>query len=244
MSSGARHGIGVVVGLIATPLIAGFLTYGVNRATVTVRVYAFDAPWSQRLIVAGALLVAAVALGLVAGSRLSPLASLIPGVAFTGLGLMWFLAPGFALRNTGRDFLTDDLFLGYTYLSPAGIWLLLGVALVTASLSPSRWRGAGASPAPSPYGMQAGPMGPGGAPPQPYGPPVGQYQPAPSPYAPGPASPHPPAPLPKRPVPEAAPQREQPGEWTQMYGGDEINSDKGGGPSGGKGRSDDGWEAP
>ncbi|GLZ03938.1 hypothetical protein Acsp03_14040 [Actinomadura sp. NBRC 104412] len=255
MSNGARHGIGVLVGLVVTPVVAFCLLYGVGRMTDFFRVPALEGRWPDRLIALAVLVVAAVLLGLVMGSRLSPVASLVPGVVFTAFGLLWLLMPEFAGERTG-NMLPRSLDFGYGVVAPYGILLLLGVALLVASMSPSRWRVAGASPARSRYGMPPAPMGPGGAAPPPqYGaPPVpaGQYRPAPSPHAPGPAVPPPysppgasgppqppsdvrspqpppaPEPAPEPPRQGGGEQRQEAGEWTQMYGGDDLRRGQGG----------------
>ncbi|WP_395109370.1 hypothetical protein [Actinomadura sp. SCN-SB] len=250
MSNGARHGIGVLVGLVVTPVVAFCVFYGVSRVATLFRVLALEGRWSDRLIALAVLVIAAALLGLVMGSRLSPVASLVPGVVFTAFGLLWLLVPNFAGKHTG-DMLPRSLDFGYGVVAPYGILLLLGVALLVASMSPSRWRVAGASPARSRYGMPPAPMGPGGAAPPPV--PAGQYQPAPSPYAPGPAVPPPSSPpgasgppqppsdagspQPPPPAPEPAPgpprqgggeQRQEAGEWTRMYGGDDLRPGQGG----------------
>ncbi|MEW2358554.1 hypothetical protein [Spirillospora sp. NPDC029432] len=273
MSGGARHGIGVVVGLVATPIIAVCLMYGTDRTVRSARLL-IELPWSQRLPGAAALLVAAVLIGFLMGSRLSPVASAVPGVVFSVIGLLWVAAPRFSSRHL-PDLMPGDLARWFLVFSVYGGFLLVGVALLAASAPPSRWRsaaGAGRGQAP----RYAGPMGPGGQGAPPVGPPggqPGQYAPQahpqqpygtppPAPGAPPAADPNPPAqpygtpppadqgPFgappaapPAAPEPGAprygsgsdqpgqapaggsAPKREQPGEWTQMYGGDDLRGD-------------------
>ena len=96
MSNGARHGLGVVIGLVLTPIIAACLLYAESRLRVVMalgfarfRDYHGEHLW----IGAGVLLLVAILLGLLTGSRLSPVASLIPGVAFTIVGIIWFVSP-------------------------------------------------------------------------------------------------------------------------------------------------------
>ncbi|XVQ12221.1 hypothetical protein ACQP1W_06520 [Spirillospora sp. CA-255316] len=258
MSSGARHGLGAVIGVVVIPLIALSLMYGIHRAVVFTQTF-MEPPWSERLILMGLFLFAAVLLGLVMGSRLSPVASLIPGLAFAGPGLLWMVAPVFSMRNA-LDVLPRELDRGYSVLASSGVLLVLGTALIVASLPPSRWRGARAASGPSRHAAAPGaPMLPGAPPPAPAGPgaPMGQAMPQPPygtppaageqpvqgavPFAPpaGPAAPGTPA-SPPRPQSGAVPfdddagrperQRpgsggqggQQPGEWTQMYGGDDL----------------------
>ncbi|QXJ22062.1 hypothetical protein AGRA3207_003000 [Actinomadura graeca] len=285
MSNGARHALGVVIGLIVTPVAAGLLTYGtqrLGRATRGAAVLGSSAGGGDKWIGAVLLIGIAVALGLTVGSRLSPMASLVPGATFTAVGALWVLAPHWTVVHTAKDPFPDRLVIGYITLGPNGVFLVIGVLLVAASLVPSRWqaraatRAAGAaprfgSPPPAPLGPPpGGPVGaarPGGAPPLPgQAPPPGQNVPWPPPgqYGPAPGSPAPPgapaspgasaspfAPLPAAGShsPQAGPPASPPsgppagsdrrpqasgadegvGEWTQMYGGDDLRG--GGGRS-------------
>ncbi|MFI0357732.1 hypothetical protein [Actinomadura sp. 9N407] len=265
MSGGARHGIGVAIGLIVTPIIALCLFYGSERAMLFVRTYGGQ-NWSERLVSLVLLLIAAVLLGLVMGSRVSPLASIVPGVVFTVLGLLWIVATSFTLRHVS-GVLPREIDRGFMTVGAYGGLLIIGVALLVASVAPSRWRSARRAPRPAPQymgpGGPGGPVGPGapfqqGAmqqpqqPQQPYGsqPPQQQQQqqqqpgaaPWAPPSAPPEAGPAPGAPgygsgaeQPQQPSPgpsagSSAPRDEQPGEWTQMYGGDDLRG--GGGKSG------------
>ncbi|TYK53523.1 hypothetical protein [Actinomadura decatromicini] len=168
MSNGARHGLGVVIGLIVTPIIAACMAYGTTKLGQFARILAYEG--SDRWVGGGLVLVAAVLIGLVAGSRVSPLASLIPGVVFTIVGLLWVFSPRWAFRHAGRDIIPDRIGDGYLTLSAFGIFLLLGVGLLVASVAPSRWRAR--------TGLAHGP-GPrfGGPPPAPMGPPPMHQQP-------------------------------------------------------------------
>ncbi|MFC4049432.1 hypothetical protein ACFOY4_07045 [Actinomadura syzygii] len=165
MSNGARHGLGVVIGLVVTPIIAACMTYGTVRLGQFARIFAYQG--SDRWIGGGLILLAAVLIGLVAGSRVSPLASLIPGFVYTVVGLLWVFAPRWAFRHAGRDFIPYRLGNGYLTLSSLGVFLLLGVALVVASVAPSRWQ------ARTGVARGAGPRF-GGPPPAPMGPPMHQ----------------------------------------------------------------------
>lgn len=246
MSNGARHGLGVLIGLVVTPVIALCLMYSTTRFTEYFR-YFFTRGGEDRWIGAAAVVVAAVLVGLAAGSRVSPLGSLVPGAVYTAIGLLWLAAPRFAIEHSGRDLLGHRLYLGYTTLAPYGVFLLLGVALLVASLAPSRWK-ARTAPAPRYGGPPPAPMGP---PPMPGQAPMGAPQPPPAPgQSPSwhgapqygqqhgqpqhgqprgqqPSSNPPPLP-PSRSADEGRsepPARgrpdddEPPGEWTQMYGG-------------------------
>ncbi|TDB90089.1 hypothetical protein E1264_06045 [Actinomadura sp. KC216] len=244
MSNGARHGLGALIGLVVTPIIAACLMYGTTRLGFFIRTF-YGNGGEDRWIGGGVILVAAVLIGLVAGSRVSPLASLIPGAAYGVIGLLWILAPRWTIQHSGRDTLPRELEYGYITLGPFGIFLMLGVALVVASVAPSRWQArAGARTAPR-YG--APPPAPMGPPPMHGVPPViGGPHPPQAPQAPGQSSPpwqgtpqygqapaaSNPPPLPA--APPASPASEsptpsssrsgsddddEPGDWTRMYGG-------------------------
>ncbi|HEU5032955.1 MAG TPA: hypothetical protein VFV01_49115 [Spirillospora sp.] len=273
MSNGARHGIGAAGGLVATALVGWCLLFGTDkmfRATrfglVQLRSYHGKDLWIGTLV----LLVAAVLIGLMVGSRVSPLASLVPGAVYAALGVLWIADPIWAAEHTSKKPMPDNLAEGYLTFAPMGMFLLLGVLLIVASVPPSRWRArtAGAAapryagPPPAPMGPPPGapgapgPLGapqapaqdsPWGRPPQ-YGQqPPGQPQygrsaqpglpPAASPAQPPSA---PPAQPPARPASGAVPfedddatppaqgggSGEGVGEWTQMYGGDDLRGNR------------------
>ncbi|NVI87936.1 hypothetical protein, partial [Actinomadura sp. BRA 177] len=152
MSNGARHGLGVVAGLVAVPAIAACLLYGTDRLRLVLSFGAarFQSYHGKELWIGAAFfIVAALVMGLVTGSRLSPLASLIPGAVFTAVGLVWFASPRWAITHSGRDLLPDNVGIAYTTFGSMGIFFLLGVMLIVASLAPSRWKArtaAGAAP--------------------------------------------------------------------------------------------------
>ncbi|TDC96157.1 hypothetical protein [Actinomadura sp. 7K507] len=253
MSSGARHGIGALIGVVVTPIIAACLMYGTYRLGRSVTTLRFEG--ADRWLGAAALLAAAVLIGLVAGSRISPLASLIPGAVYSLSGALWVVSPRWSFQNTASE-LPSELSRGYMVIGPYGVFLVIGVALLLASLAPSRWRslrGAGAAPrfgGPPPAPMGPPPMhgaqqpmgahqppqappGPGQSPPWQGAPQYGQppaqpgaANPPPLPSGPPAAPAAPAAPAPAQPAddrPESSPRRgpdeDNPGEWTQMYGG-------------------------
>ncbi|SEG90851.1 hypothetical protein SAMN04489712_12757 [Thermomonospora echinospora] len=155
MSNGARHGLGAVVGLVLTPVIGWLLMFGVDRLYRSMRV--FRAEGADRWLGVAALVLAAVLLGLLVGSRLSPLASLIPGVVLTAVGLPWLFAAEWSFR-TLRDLLPGRYYILYANLGSLGLWILVGCVLLAASFPPSRWRGA-ASAGPSRQSQYAPPPG-------------------------------------------------------------------------------------
>ncbi|MBE1533762.1 hypothetical protein [Actinomadura algeriensis] len=245
MSNGARHAIGLVIGLVAAPLIAAGLLYGLYQmgrsAGRVAATFGGDAG-SERWIGAALLLGTAVLLALAVAPRVSPLASLIPGVLCTALGGVWIVDPGWVLRqDVLHDLLPEQLEMPYIGVAgPYGVFLLLGLLLLVASLMPGRWTGRAA--APQPMGPPPAPMpgGPAGPPPQapgrpePFSPsfsrPPAQSGPPQAPPAP-PAAERPDAPS-SGAVPfgrESDPQRGsgqgEGGEWTRMYGEDDLRRD-------------------
>lgn len=140
MSNSARHWWGVLVGLILAPAIAAALAYGTWRTLSGAQ--QFGPTSAEYRIGLGSLALTAVVLGFAVASRLSPLASLFPGLALTGLGGVWAASPTWAADNTvGKlpDSL-DKLDAGYQSIGATGVLLMIGVVLLIASLFPARWR--------------------------------------------------------------------------------------------------------
>src|SRR3954454_5488929 len=100
MPNGARHTMGAIAGLISTPVLAVALMFGTERLTRAFQTFLLDE--SGQWPAGAAMLVAGILMGVLVGSRISPLASLVPGVVFTAVGLLWLVAPRFALRHTVR----------------------------------------------------------------------------------------------------------------------------------------------
>ncbi|GGP15519.1 hypothetical protein LDL08_25245 [Nonomuraea glycinis] len=149
MTNGVRHALGLVAGLLLPPLIGLALIYGTTELTVTMqRLFGFS--W----VGFGLLMVSAIGLAFLAGSRLSPVASLLGGLLFTLLGSLPLLELTLRIRILPRGFLPGMLNIGYQNLSYQGILLIIGVLLLAASAFPSRWRGARLAfdPSTGPYG--------------------------------------------------------------------------------------------
>jgi hypothetical protein len=113
------------------------------------------------------IIVSGIVLAFLAGSRLSPVASLIGGLAFTALGLTPVLEQGVGLRLLPElGWLPPELTTGFQIVTFSGWSLFIGVALLIVSVFPSRWR-SGSEPVvyspsyggsePSPYLPQHGP---------------------------------------------------------------------------------------
>ncbi len=172
MTNGVRHLLGIVAGLLLAPLSAVGLMYGVAELTYTMQ-RMLGVSW----VGLGLLVLSGIALAFLAGSRLSPVASLLGGLMFLLGGSLPMLEAMSRMRILPRGFLPYALDSGYRNLSYQGILLVIGVLLLAASAFPSRWRGT--PPAAGPYGSA-------------YPPPYAQQDPShpsgsrdPS-YAPGP----------------------------------------------------------
>lgn len=173
MTNGVRHVLGIVAGLLLPPLIAAGLMYGVAELTMTMqRAYALS--W----LGLGLLVLSGIALAFLAGSRLSPVASLLGGLMFVLVGSLPLLELMSRTRILPRGLLPTMLDNGYRNLSYQGILLVIGVLLLVVSAFPSRWRGMRFDPSTGPYGAA--------------------YPPAPS-YAPHPHGPSPASGSPDRP---------------------------------------------
>lgn len=144
MSNAKRHAFGIPVGLVAGPISLGLLAYGVHaHATLgTAGGAAAASPLGMTCLVAGGLLA-----GMLAAARwASPLAALLAGVLYTGLGAA--LLPPLATDLTERGVLsTAAETVGTTpwqallAFGQSGMLLAVGVLLLITSLLPNRWRG-------------------------------------------------------------------------------------------------------
>ncbi|OLT23761.1 hypothetical protein BJF79_45810, partial [Actinomadura sp. CNU-125] len=134
-----------MAGLVAVPLIAAGLLYGVyqmHRSVGRVAATLGGDAGNERWTGAALLLGTAVVLAFVVASRVSPLASLIPGVVFTAVGGAWIVDPGWMIRQEITRDLPNEFELPYIgILAPYGVFLLLGLLLLAASAMPGRWAG-------------------------------------------------------------------------------------------------------
>ncbi|MEV0385170.1 hypothetical protein [Nonomuraea sp. NPDC050643] len=134
MSNGARHALGVVAGLLLPPLVAAGLWFGVGDLRLQA-VQAFQISW----LALGALAAAGIVLAFLAGSRLSPVASLLGGLSFTALGVVPLIELT-GVRVLAENWLPAALSTGFMTLAYSGLQLFLGVLLLVVSAFPSRWR--------------------------------------------------------------------------------------------------------
>ncbi len=140
MSNRARHWWGVLAGLVLAPAIAAGVAYGTWRTLSGAQ--QFGVTSTEYRIGIGAFAITAILLGIAVGSRLSPLASLLAGLALTALGGLWAGAPEVARDNT-VDLLPsslDKVNAGYVSAAGMGLFLMVGLVLLIGSLFPARWR--------------------------------------------------------------------------------------------------------
>lgn len=145
MNLAARHALGALAGVVAAPLIAGCLAYSVDRLRrsvagglgASIDGASVSPDWTGFAV----LLAGAAVIGLVVTARLSALASLIPGVLMTAVGVLWVTKTLWMVQHGTPDIVPDDFFIGYTNMAANGTFTIIGVALVVASLPPGRWRG-------------------------------------------------------------------------------------------------------
>jgi hypothetical protein len=150
MHSRSGHLLGVLVGVIAAPVLA-FLILRAGEDLTRIEVFDASPPGFPSMSTAGSasaavlLAAAAVITGLLAGTwRLSPLAPLAAGLPMVAFGLYAYV-----------DYVGSQLLLAHlpTSMAPSadeleqsGLWQVLGLTLMVSAAWPWRWTG---RPAPS-----------------------------------------------------------------------------------------------
>ncbi|MEV4257787.1 hypothetical protein AB0J52_31895 [Spirillospora sp. NPDC049652] len=190
MTNGARHALGALVGLVASAVLLGWFALVANRFidwrnSVMLRYITHGAGGKGVVLVLLVLVSGALLAGLCA-PRLSPLASLIPGVVLVMVNAFWFVQPLFVMEHIARP-LKDRWVIDYLDMLSTGIVLLAGGVLIAMSVLPSRWRGP-ITDRTGPGMAFSGVPGPGMSGPVPYGQPSA-YPPAP-PQTPPQSPPH------------------------------------------------------
>ncbi|MEV5553738.1 hypothetical protein AB0L44_08755 [Nonomuraea wenchangensis] len=134
MRNGVRHALGAGAGLLATPLVAAGLAYGHGQLR--------SAPdWLPLAALAGAALL----VGVLSGSRLSPLASLLPGLALSGLAVAAAAGLDLTWLRASGAYLAGEQPPRYERLLHFGA-PVAGCVLLAASAFPSRWRARPSAP--------------------------------------------------------------------------------------------------
>jgi len=134
MSTGARHILGVLLGIVVVPAIFGALFEANERQKAVLQTFQTTGTdhWAEMACFAAV----AVIIGGVSGSRISPLASLVPGLVIGGFGVLWVVQP----NNRSDTLFPAGLRASYVTFGVSGLYLVIGGALLVASLFPARWR--------------------------------------------------------------------------------------------------------
>ena len=178
MTNPLRHGLGVVIGVVATPLIWLAMFWSANEM-LSAGSKLEPVSIAGTLLPLFVMLVLAAILGLVAAAPfISPAAAVIVGTVNLLFGVAIPILPNIMVSSMG--WLPGGIALPSTTPAFAGMYALVGVMLLVSAAFPHRWRAparrpsAGTAAAPYPWPGQA-PAGPRGAPPAgPQGaPPVG-----------------------------------------------------------------------
>lgn len=144
MKTRTRHLLGLLLGIVAAPVLFALITAGVTLAGRGGEVFSIRAS----LAVLG---VAALVTVILAAPRVSPIASLISGLALAGLASLVAVpgaTPGPWLQRYlpatdvgfGRAAAALPLDLSAVAVLGTGAYALAGGILILASLAPSRWR--------------------------------------------------------------------------------------------------------
>ncbi|MDS1270408.1 hypothetical protein RIF23_08885 [Lipingzhangella sp. LS1_29] len=151
-----RHSLGLLAGLGLAPLVWIAVTWGMTTAIGHLRAEQFDRP----LLLSSVAVLMAVGLvcGVLAGSRISPLAALLPGGVLLGLSV-WPLLDSPAVATMLPSWADT------TPLRPGGVALagqaMLGTLLFVSALMPNRWhRASPAAAAPAPGDVTTPPTTP------------------------------------------------------------------------------------
>jgi hypothetical protein len=138
-----RHSLGLLLGLALVPVLGFGSAWGCEQAGASFDAVDQTIGDRNRMIGSFALL---AAVGLVAGIVIlarwaSPLASLVPALAFIAWTAYFLAAPGPALRLASDLAPGGTLGSGLRLLLGYGVFGLLGFALLVPSWSPDRWAG-------------------------------------------------------------------------------------------------------
>jgi hypothetical protein len=134
-----RHLLGVILGvLLGAALVAGG-GWGYNRLARAMTMASPNLTDTRLLLALAALLGTGLLLGLLlAGSRVSPLATALPGLAALGWTAVYVVSRNRALQYVPMK--SSHVSLGAEALLETGIYALLGIAMLIPLFIPSRWR--------------------------------------------------------------------------------------------------------
>ncbi|GAA4914131.1 hypothetical protein [Streptomonospora salina] len=142
MSNGLRHFLGLLAGILAVPVLAVGLAWAPHwsaEAGLLNHDLAAVVPGPSWLVPVSVLATVGLLLGLLTGSRLSPLAALVPGLV---LGAAGFAETADLPRPVPAvaDLLTVDWPGEQPWFPWGPVFAVVGAALVVSALPPSRWR--------------------------------------------------------------------------------------------------------
>ncbi|MCP2335377.1 hypothetical protein [Actinomadura rupiterrae] len=159
MTNGARHGLGVLAGIVAIPVLIGLFGYAADRYTrwrsMALYSYRMHESTGVAVVLIVLLLLSAALLAVLCAPRLSPLASLVPGAALLIVNVVFLFKPRWTYDLLLKP-MSPRWVMAFTDQLASGMLVLAGGLLIAASVAPSRWRGRTAP-------MMAGPgaYGPG-----------------------------------------------------------------------------------
>jgi hypothetical protein len=134
-----RHLLGVILGIIlAAALVAGG-GWGYNRMAHAMTMASPNLTSTRSLLVLAALLGTGLLLGLLlAGPWVSPLATVLPGIAAIAWTALYVVSAHRALQLVPMK--TSHVAKGAEVLLETGVYALVGVAMLVPLFVPSRWR--------------------------------------------------------------------------------------------------------
>ncbi|WP_016698139.1 hypothetical protein [Actinoalloteichus spitiensis] len=152
MRNSSRHITGAVLGVLLTPALGWGLGWSSGELVRAFRVFALGAD----LILPSLVIVAiGLVIAVLVSARVSPVAALVPGIAFLAAGLLFMVSTGTATRVMGWLGSVSPALIS---LASLGMLLLLGTVLIASACMPGRWREPGAAD-PATSGALGGPTG-------------------------------------------------------------------------------------
>ena len=134
-----RHLFGIILGIVATAALFFGGGWGYHRLSLLMTATRPHLTSTRGLTSLGALLATGLLIGiLMAVPRISPLATALPAVAALAVTALYAAEPGRALRLMPLK--TSGYGLGAHTLLAAGVYGLIGMAMIVPMFVPSRWR--------------------------------------------------------------------------------------------------------
>ena len=133
-----RHLLGIILGVIlAAALVAGG-GWGYNRLAHAMTLASPHLTGTRSLLALAALLGTGLLFGLLlAGPRVSPLATVLPGLAALAWTALYVLSQHRAIQLIPMQ--SSHMSRGVETLLESGVYALLGIAMIVPLFIPSRW---------------------------------------------------------------------------------------------------------